>query len=169
MDEYAMNEDAMNDGDDINEDWINEIEEDVELYDMSCYQDIDSMGVVIIYLKEDEICFVRKETISIKKSVLDQNNIINLVMRFKKHNNTIYRVKHFFSYNFNLDNVEEDTSVLDTGTIKQHSLHKSIVLHKTIQYFQNLNTLYFVMEEQALSKNTTRRVFVSVKNKTRRK
>ena len=169
MDEYAMNEDAMNEGDDINEDWINEIEEDVELYDMSCYQDIDSMGVVIIYLKEDEICFVRKETISIKKSVLDQNNLINLVMRFKKHNSTIYRVKHFFSYNFNLDNVEQETPVLDTGTIQEHSLHKPIILRKTIQYFQKLNTLYFVMEEQARSKNTTRRVFVSVKNKTRRK
>ena len=165
-----MNEDAMNEEDDINEEWINEIEDDdSELYDMSCYQDIDSMGIVIIYLKGDEICFVRKETISIKKSVLDQNNLINLVMRFKKHNNIIYRVKHFFSYNFNLDNVEEDTPVLDIGTIQVHSLHKPIILNKTIQYFQKLNTLCFVMEEQTRSKNTTRRVFVSVKNKTRRK
>lgn len=152
----------------IDEDWINEIENREQLYDVFCRDNIDNIDIVFLYVKENNIVLVKKKNILLKENTIENNNIIDLIIKYKKVNNKKYKVKHVFSYNFNLDNIDNLSEENVINFIKEESIHKPIILDKSIKYFEKLNSIYFVMEERKPSRLLTKRSYVSPKNKTRR-
>ena len=98
----------------------------------------------------------------------------SVIKNYIYSNNKKYIFDSCNQYNFNLlpENVE---NFLHNNTIDNYYFFNSfssiqdIQFDKTIEYFSELNSLYFLFKEQPISNNKTKRVFINnTKNKNKK-
>lgn len=172
------NDDTLVDPMDTN--WINDYEADEKCYSMFYPEPASEIKVNIIYTnKKNEI-----EKISEKMIYLPTENVIKKedLLRVIKNTNTIDNVKYslisILVYNITLDHRELKSFLTDASKYEFITNLKNIEdyeLQSTINYLQDLNTVYIVYtEEKQKTKssdlaNTKRVRFNIMQKKTRRR
>jgi hypothetical protein len=156
----------------IDADWITKYEKEELPFDIFYKDDVQNINIIFLYTNRengtDSIFHVKKHKYKIDNSNITENDIYNLILNHKKIQNTIYYVKTIFKYNFTLDPINLTNYVDDDSYIKEHSSSFSITFNKSIKLFENLNSLYFIMEPRHTN-NKTRKIYINTQNKTRRK
>jgi hypothetical protein len=143
------------------------------------YKDcVKYINIIFVYLEtknnECSIVYVKKNKHNIIKS-LCESDISNLTVNNKTFQNNTYRVKTILQYNFTIhpdDLLTDEKNVLvGDNYLYEHSAHSTIHFNESIKLFENLNSLYFIMEKPK-SNVKTRKLYLKSKfknNKTRRR
>ena len=156
----------------LHNDWITEYEKEELPFDIFYKDDVKNINIIFLYITReggtDSIFHVKKHKCEINNGTITDNDIYNLILNYKTLQNTTYFVKNIFKYNFTLDPVNLTNNVGEDNYIKEHSSSFSINFDKSIKLFENLNTLYFIMEPRHPN-NKTRKIYINTKNKTKRK
>ena len=148
----------------INDDWITEYEKEELPLDIFYKDDVKNINIIFLYTNRedgtDSIFHVKKHKYKINNSNITENDIYNLILNYNKLQNTTYFVKNIFKYNFTLDPINLTNNADDDNYIKEHSSSFSIKFNKSIKLFENLNSLYFIMEPRHTN-NKTRKIYIN--------
>jgi hypothetical protein len=140
------------------------------------YKDnIKIINIIFIYLEtknnESSIIHVKKNKRKIN-SFLSENELFNLIINNKNLQNNTYVVSTVFKYNFTINPNE----LLKNGEkrkifLHEHTTNFPIYFNPSIKIFENLNSLYFIMEKRKSTKSTikTRKTYLKRFNKKNNK
>lgn len=144
----------------IEETWIDEYEDEFNILD---FEDITKLNVVFIYVENNEIFLVKKNSIAVVNNFIDNDFIMNLIMKYNTLNTDKYSVTQMFLYN-----IHSDITALDDNFISELSHYKYVTLEKSIKLLKHLNSLYFIMTKLPVKRNLTKKVYISTNNRTRK-
>ena len=160
----------------FNTEIIDELEDEVNKYQMFFYSQIEKINVYFIYINRlNEIHTFNKINYNLENNVLTKDELLFLIKRHSKFNNKKYRLWSLLSYQFDLENDEIQKYYKNIENYQLLQLHTNlnpIVWNKSINFFKELNDLYFLfVERKDEKKNKTRRIFIKNKKlkKTKRK
>ena len=147
----------------IEEDWIDSYEKEFGIFDVNT---VESVDINFIFLDDDNnIEHIKKKRVMLNNNNLPSNEIINILINESLFNNVKYRVKHSFLYNFEANDIE--CSEHKDHFIRNVNYQKNIVFNKTIELFEKLNTVYFIMHSPK-SKCQTRKLRSHTNTKTKK-
>ena len=135
---------------------------------------VKNINIFLLYSNiKNELVYVKKYKKIIKDSKFDESEFFSVVKNRNFLNNKKYIFDSCNQYNFNLvpENVE---NFLNSDTIHNYyfmntySSIENIEFDDTIEFFSDLNSLYFLFKEEPSSNNKTRRVYINTNKKTRK-
>lgn len=149
----------------IEEDWIDSYEKEFEIFDVKSIECID---INFIFLDGDNnIEHIKKNKVKLNNNNLSSNDIINILIKESLFKNVKYKVKHSFLYNFEANDVE--CSNHKDKFIRNVNYQKNVLFNKTIELFEKLSAIYFIMHSPPKSNCQTRRLLSNSNNKTKKK
>lgn len=156
---------------DINdEDLLLEEEYDEEFEYNDFYKSkVKYVTLAFFYLdKNRNIIRIQKEKKEINQNKILKNELMEIIENKKKFLNKTYTIRDILKYNFNLDieNIQDFTH----SSSKYKFLHtldniNDIYWDKTIERFNNFNSLYFIFVDNYSSNNKTKKIFLSKKKR----
>ena len=147
----------------------NELDEELE-YDEFYKKNVKFIKLFFFYLdKNRNIIKIQKETKNIKDSTLFKKDLIDIIDKKKIFLNKTFAIRDILKYNFTLD-IENIHDFTNTSS-KYKFLHilkniNDIYWEKTIEKFNDVNSLYFIFADNHNSNNKTKKIFF--KNKKRK-
>lgn len=163
----------MDDSDsDLDDSWLQELEEEEAEYDIF-YKDItDIIRVNYIYINEQkQIYHVKKENIDLDNNTLNKEHLIYLLKKNKQHNNLQHKIISILQYNINIKPQDiplfmKDPENFDFLTINDNI--NDIKWNDTINLFKDMNTLYIIYYKPPYKpKKQTKKIYI--KRKLKRK
>ena len=171
---------------DIDLSWLDDFKEEEINFFKFYLKKVNFVNLVYIYIKNDEIVFLKTERLNkLVNNTIKDNEIITFIKKNQILNSTKFTFKHFCSYNFSLrpnevkeyllnDNIQED--IINNRNyknfFKSYGCIQDIEFNDTIEMFQELNTLYFIYGEKKEKEkrlSTTKKVYITHSNKKTRK
>lgn len=144
--------------------WIIDFEKKDKLYQDFYTDDVYFINLHFIYIQKNmEIEKIREETFFMKTpNVISREEIIGLLKKNAFDDNNKYSIFSLLKFNFCLKPEDIHFFLRDTSNYKGNSdfltpiKHiDTIVFEKTINMFQDLNTLYFIFVEKSMELNGT--------------
>jgi len=141
-------------------------------YDKFYRKDVTFINICFVYINlQNEIVHVKKEKKYIRDNLFSQYDFLKML----KNNNQLFENSFYFDkciqYNFSLqpENIQQyfkQSEKFDFLHIYNYS--QDVFFEKTIQFFDHLNSMYFLFKEEKKSsdknsKNKTRKVYYSAK------
>lgn len=141
-------------------------------YDKFYRKDVTCINVCFVYINlQNEIVHVKKEKKHIQDNLFSQYDFLKML----KNNKQLFENSFYFDkciqYNFSLepDNIQNYFNHSEKfDFLHVYNYSQDIFFEKTIQFFDHLNSIYFLFKEEKKStgknsKNKTRKVYYSVK------
>jgi len=156
----------INELSELNDDWIKNFEENEKLYNDFYKDDLYYINLKVIYInKFNEIEKIKQECyLMTNPNIILREEILQLFKTHSIDNNLKYKLKSILRYNITLDVNEIKTFLKNPLNYKNYlSTIKNIDtinFEKTINYFHDLNDVYFIFHEELKEKkNITKKIF----------
>ena len=159
------------DDDELDESWINEIEEEDKLYNSFYKEPNEIIKIFYIYIDNtNKIYYIKKSHIELDNSILKKLSLIYLLKKHRYHNNKIHNIISILQYNINLDPQDLGLYLKKEENYNFLSSKSNIMEIKwddTINLFKDLNTLYIIFHESNKKKknNNTKKILIELKKK----
>lgn len=167
---------------DIDDSWKKDIKNDEKYYEFYL-SNVSFINITFIYInKDNEIIFCKSEKLhGIKKGNLNENQLIGLIKKNENLNNKKFILQNLFTYNITLrpnelvnflQNDSETKINLEAQTkyFNNYLTLEKIEFKDTIEFFKELNELYFLYKEQQPKNNVTKKNYMThIRNKFTRK
>jgi hypothetical protein len=162
--------------------WVNEYESLEKNYDIFYKETVENVKLFYIYVdKNKNIEHLHQSDVILSNGILTKEKLLDLIKSNKTKNGIRYTLKNLLKYNISL----EPSSIQDFLSDKVNDTYinpinflEDIYFEKTINFLQDLNSLYFILCEKENQNqnqnrkynNTTKKIILLNKNrKTRRK
>jgi hypothetical protein len=156
----------INELSELNDDWIKNFEENEKLYNDFYKDDLYYINLKVVYInKFNEIEKIKQECyLMTNPNIISREEILQLFKTHSIDNNLKYKLKSILRYNITLDVNEIKTFLKNPLNYKNYlSTIKNIDtinFEKTINYFHDLNDVYFIFHEELKEKkNITKKIF----------
>ena len=169
----------------LDNNWIIDFQKKDKLYQDFYADDVYFINLYFIYIQKNmEIEKIREETFFMKKpNIISREEIIGLLKKNNFDDNNKYSIFSLLKFNFCLQPEDihfflRDTNYKGTKEFLTSVKHiDTIIFEKTINMFQDLNTLYFIFVEKSVElngnnkKNLTKKIYLHLMKhkKTKRK
>lgn len=158
---------------DDDDDWINKIEEEDNLYNDFYYEKNENVLIYYLYINNDnEVEYIKKNNFILINSTIRKEKLLYLLRSNSIINDIKYSLSSILQYNIDLMPEDvlyylknpKDFSFFNKKTISD------ITWKDTISLFQNLNCLYIIYKERKKQKshNTKKNYLKKRNNKTRK-
>ena len=166
--------------------WVNEYESLEKNYDIFYKETVENVKLFYIYVDRNKnIEHLHQSDVILSNGILTKEKLLDLIKSNKTKNGIRYTLKNLLKYNISL----EPSSIQDFLSDKLNDTYinpinflEDIYFEKTINFLQDLNSLYFILCEKENKNqnknqnknerynNTTKKIILLNKNrKTRRK
>ena len=166
--------------------WVNEYESLEKNYDIFYKETVENVKLFYIYVDRNKnIEHLHQSDVILSNGILTKERLLDLIKSNKTKNGIRYSLKNLLKYNISL----EPSSIQDFLSDKLNDTYinpinflEDIYFEKTINFLQDLNSLYFILCEKENKNqnknqnknerynNTTKKIILLNKNrKTRRK
>ena len=159
--------------DELDDSWIEAIEEEERLYNSFYKEENDTVEIVYIYINiENKIYYVKKEYIMLDNKVLDKTKLIFLLKKHKQYNKKNHKLISILQYNIDLSPEElglylKNDDNFSFLTIKSKLSH--LKWDDTINLFKDLNSLHIIFYEDVKKKTVnTKKVYIRKLNKRKK-
>jgi len=173
---------------DLDTSWIDEFKKDNEKYSDFYTEDVTTITLFFIYIdhKNNVENLSRDLLILDKKNTIVRDQLIQIIKQNQNHMYNKYKLISLFKYNIDIEpeeiyrfiNNKDDSSYNKRFFIQEKYLN-DIIYKKTINIFQDLNSLFLIFKEVStpiINKNnsnnmnsTKKTIIISQKHKTRRR
>ena len=158
------------DDDELDESWINEIEEEDKLYNSFYKEPNEIIKIFYIYIDNtNKIYYIKKSHIELDNSILKKLSLIYLLKKHRYHNNKKHNIISILQYNINLDPQDLGLYLKKEENYIFLSSKSSIMEIKwndTINLFKDLNSLYILFyESNNRKKNNTKKIIIKRKKR----
>jgi hypothetical protein len=166
----------INELSELNDDWIKNFEENEKLYNDFYKDDLYYINLKVIYInKFNEVEKIKQECyLMTNPNVISREEILQIFKTHSIDNNLKYKLKSILRYNITLDVNEIKPFLKNPLNYKSYlSIIKNIdtiKFEKTINYFHDLNDIYFIFHEELKEKkNITKKYFQNIQKKYNKK
>lgn len=163
--------------DDLDDDWIKQIEEEEQGYTSFYREPNDTVKIFFTYVNsENKIYYIKKDIIALNDGYLNRDILIHILKNHKMYNNINHEVISLLQYNIDLEpqNVmpylkQKQFDKQDFLSVKSN--FDDIYWKDSVTLFKDLNSLYVLFYEKQKKKknNQTKKVFINKKHKKRLK
>jgi len=135
---------------------------------------VTHINIFLIYCNiKNELVYVKKDKKLIENGIFDESKFFSIIKNRSFLNNKKYIFDSCNQYNFNLvpENVEnflKNQNIDNYYFMNTYYSVQDIDFDDTIEFFSQLNSLYFLFKEEPSSNNKTRRVYIKSNKKTRK-
>ncbi len=189
-------EEHIEEEEDLDTSWIDEFKKDNEKYSDFYTEDVTTITLFFIYIdhKNNVENLSRDLLILDKKNTIVRDQLIQIIKQNQNqnknhmYNNNKYKLISLFKYNIDIEPEEiyrfinnKDDSSYNKRFFTQEKYLNDIIYKKTINIFQDLNSLFLIFKEVStpiINKNnsnnsnmnsTKKTIIISQKHKTRRR
>lgn len=160
----------MNIEEELDDSWIYQEETMEKGYDSFFMEDIHKIHVSILYLDEKKNIIKNKlQKYSLReKNVISKEEIVSLLVKNRTLNNKHYKLYLILKYHFNLEHekIHQFNHIPeDFNFLWKVNFIDDIHFEKSLNHFNELNTLYIIFKENN-ALNHTKKVVLNEKNKT---
>jgi len=158
----------------LNDDWIKNFDKTDELYQEFYKDDLHYVHLKCIYVnKEGDIEKINQDTFIMNKpNIVSREEVLQILKQTMTHNSINYSLLSILRYNITLDPddvkyflLNDDMNTYDKFLTTIQNID-TITFEKTINMFQDLNSLIFVFHEKSKdnqkmsSNNSTKRIYL---------
>lgn len=159
--------------DDLDDDWLQKLEEEEEEYDIFYKDIIDIIKINYIYINETKnIYHIKKESIDLDDNTLNKEHLIYLLKKNKDFNNISHKIISILQYNIDIKAEEINLFMKNTDnfnflTVKENI--NDIKWEDTINLFKDINTLYIIYYKPPYKvKKQTKKIYIRQKLKNKK-
>jgi hypothetical protein len=168
---------------DLDTSWIDEFKKDNEKYSDFYTEDVTTITLFFIYIdhKNNVENLSRDLLILDKKNTIVRDQLIQIIKQNQIHMYNKYKLISLFKYNIDIESEEiykfinnKDDSSYNKRFFIQEKYLNDIIYKKTINIFQDLNSLFLMFKEvntpiSNIMNSTKKTIIISQKHKTRRR
>ena len=135
-------------------------------------ENINSIKFFFIYVENNEIIELKKETFNIENNTLKYLDIINIIKKYNKNNfklNDILKLELNLNSNDIIKFLEIDKNII---TLSKVNIYKDIHFNNPINIFKKIPSMFFILIKNKISNkhlNTQKTTIKSTRRKTKRK
>lgn len=125
---------------------------------------------------QSELEYSKSESIAIEKGIVSKEKLVHLIKQNKTRDGFQYRLISLLKFNIDIDSNEIDELIQISDDVNKYMINEKylydIQFKDTIQFFQNINCLYFIFRQvDNINRNsqTKKIIFEKKLNKTKRK
>ena len=164
--------DIFNDEEELDDEWIKEIENEEKLYSTFYTEENEIIKLIYIYInRENEIYHIKKDNAILDNKILDKKKLVFLLKKNKIYNSRDHKLISILQYNIDLKTNELSSYLKNNENYNFLSIKSSLSEMKwddTIHFFKNLNSLYIIYYFNKKEKKSTTKIKY-IKKKTKRK
>jgi hypothetical protein len=156
--------------DDLDDAWLQKLEEEEEEYDIFYKDIIDLIEVNYIYINETKnIYHIKKDSIDLDDNILNKEHLIYLLKKNKEFNNISHKIISILQYNIDIKPEEINLFMKKPDnfnflTVKENI--NDIKWEDTINLFKDINTLYIIYYKPPYKlKKQTKKIYIRQKLK----
>ena len=159
--------------DDLDDDWLQKLEEEEEEYDIFYKDIIDIIKINYIYINETKnIYHIKKESIDLDDNTLNKEHLIYLLKKNKDFNNISHKIISILQYNIDIKAEEINLFMKNTDNFNFLTVNENINDIKwedTINLFKDMNTLYIIYYKPPYKvKKQTKKIYIRQKLKNKK-
>ena len=162
---------------DDDDDWINELENEDDLYNDFYLEKINNVDLHIIYIdKQNNIEHIKKDKYFFDNQTIYKENLLHLLKKNSFYQNTKYKLLSIVQYNIDLLPENVNDYILNNDNYDFFNIRKTlnnIIWKDSITLFKDINSLYIIYYDKVNKDNTnTKKIYIKSKkkyNKTKRK
>jgi hypothetical protein len=166
--------DIFNDDEELDDSWLNEIENEDKLYTSFYTEENEIVKLVYIYINRDnKIYYIKKDDIILDNKLIDKTKLIFLLKKNKIYNSKDHKLISILQYNIDLE--PEDLSSYLKNSEKYNFLSVKSTLSEikwddSIHFFKNLNSLHIIFYENVVKENktNTKKIYIRESKKRRK-
>jgi len=158
---------------DLDDAWLQKLEEEEEEYDIFYKDIIDIIKINYIYINETKnIYHIKKESIDLDDNTLNKEHLIYLLKKNKDFNNISHKIISILQYNIDIKAEEINLFMKNTDnfnflTVKENI--NDIKWEDTINLFKDINTLYIIYYKPPYKvKKQTKKIYIRQKLKNKK-
>jgi|TARA_Y100000591_G_scaffold325195_1_gene345790 hypothetical protein len=147
-------------------------------FDIFYKNKVSKINIFFIYIVNNKIVKINKDETEIENKILPANKIKELYFKFKNYDNKTFSLSKLLQFNFNIthekinnfaDNEQKifNSEMFKNNFIKKYSDIKDIYWEDTINYFESLNSVYFIYTYN--KNNKTKKIWLNLKKKQKNK
>ena len=144
--------------------WVNEYESLEKNYDIFYKENVENVKLFYIYVdKNKNLEHLHQSDVILSNGILTKERLLDLIKSNKTKNGIRYSLKNLLKYNISLEPsyIHDFLSYkLNDTYIKSINFLENVYFEKTINFFQDLNCLYFILcekENQNQNQNQNRK------------
>lgn len=155
-------------------DFLNDFKNKEKEYFKFYRENVSSITIFLLYVNiNNELVYVKKNKKKLTNNTFDENMFFSIIKKNRYFNKKKYIFDSCNQYNFNLlpENVENfvlNENVDNYYFMTTYCSIEEIKFDKTIDFFSELNSLYFLFKEEPNGNNKTKRIFINTNKKTRK-
>ena len=162
---------------DDDDNWINELENEDDLYNDFYLEKINNVDLHIIYIdKQNNIEHIKKDKYFFDNQTIYKENLLHLLKKNSFYQNTKYKLLSIVQYNIDLLPENVNDYILNNDNYDFFNIRKTlnnIIWKDSITLFKDINSLYIIYYDKVNKDNTnTKKIYIKSKkkyNKTKRK
>ena len=162
---------------DDDDEWINELENEDDLYNDFYLEKINNVDLHVIYIdKKNNIEHIKKDKYFFDNQTIYKENLLHLLKKNSFYQNTKYKLLSVIQYNIDLLPENVNDYILNNDSYDFLNIRKTlnnIVWKDSITLFKDINSLYIIYYDKINKDNTTtKKIYIKSKkklNKTKRK
>jgi hypothetical protein len=148
----------------LNDDWINNFDKNDNLYKDFYKDNLYYINIDFIYInRNNEIEKIKQESVLLSvQNYITRDELIGLLKRNSIDNNIKYSLMSLLKYNITLDPddiknflLSNDTSFYNDKFLINNKDIDTIIFEKTINMFQDLNSLFIIFYEKIKENKST--------------
>ena len=160
--------------DDLDTTWIEEFEQDEEIYKDFYKDPIESMRVFLLYVdKKNNLFHIKKSMCPLNKSLIQKETLMKIIKENMFHNEKKYRPISILKWNIDIEPDDISKYMKNNSKTNFLTVEKKIDTLKfndSINLFHNINSLYIVYHQSWKSfNNRTKKIYISKKKLNHRK
>tara|TARA_B100000470_G_C19789672_1_gene391558 strand:+ start:1305 stop:1844 length:540 start_codon:yes stop_codon:yes gene_type:complete len=165
-------------GGELDDTWINQIEEEEKEYNSFYKEPNETIKVFYTYINcENKIYHIKKDNIELNNNILDKITLLYLLKKHQNHNNISHKLISILQYNIDLEPQELVLYLKKEENFNFLSIKSNIMAIKwddTVNLLKDLNSLHILFYESSKlkknhTKNQTKKVFIKPNRKLKRK
>lgn len=157
--------------DELDISWFTDQEMIEKKYDNFYKVNLSNLNIKFLFVKNDELIYVKKFKYKLNNNILTKNELINIFSKNRFLNNEIYSLFGLFKYNITIS--PQEILKFQYNKIEKNSYSEilthidDIVFGKTIKYLCPINELFIILKPKSIL-NLTKKIKITNK-KTKRK
>lgn len=157
--------------DELDISWFIDQENIEKKYDNFYKVNLSYLNIKFLFVKNDELVYVKKLKYKLNNNILTKNELINVFSKNRVLNNEIYSLFGLFKYNITMS--PQEILKFQYNNIEKNSYSEilthinDIYFEKTIKYLCPINELFIILKPKSIL-NLTKKIKI-INKKTKRK
>jgi len=154
--------------DDLDTHWFEEQEQLEKQYDKYYKIKVDYVWVSLMYIKDNDIVYIKKEKVFLYDGISRKSNIVNYINKNRILNSVLYKLYTIAMFNMTITPEQIlDFDYTDTCYFKPLQHIEEVIYQDTISYLHPVNELFILLRPSKKTTYTTKRKPYK-RNQTRR-